>query len=171
MDTYVECLVKRRTDRVTLALKIGVVLASIALGLGLFFICVATQLLATFGILALLLCIWGGWMILRRFELEYEYILTNFDLDIDVIIAQKKRRRLLSLDLRAIEHFAPFDEAHRRQLGEAEVRKRVDASAHDKDGTWYLIVDSKSGGRTLLLFSPDERIQKAVRAANPRAVL
>ncbi len=171
MDTYVECLVKRRTDGVTLALKIGVVLASIALGLGLFFVCVATQLLSAFGILALALCIWGGWMILRRFELEFEYILTNFDLDIDTIIAQKKRRRLISFDLRRVEQFAFYDEARRRQLESANVNKRLDASSHVDGETWYLLFDHKDHGKTLLLFSPDERIRKAVQAASPRAVL
>lgn len=171
MDMYIECLVKRHTDSSALLLKILTILASIILGIGLFIICLATRILAPFGIFALAACIWGGWMLLRRFQLEYEYILTNFDLDIDTIIAQRKRKRMLSINLHEIDQFARFDENHRSHVESANVQKHLDASTHVDGETWYLIFNHKNFGRTLLLFSPDERLQKAVKAAKPQAAL
>lgn len=171
MDTYIEYLTKRHTDSSILLLKILIILASIVVGVGLFVLCLTTRVLASFGIIALVLCIWGGWMLLRQFQLEFEYILTGFDLDVDKIIAQKKRKRILTIDLHQISQFARFDEAHRHHVESAGVQKRLDASTHVNGETWYLIFNHKKLGKTLLLFSPDERIQQAVKAAKPQAML
>ncbi|MFT9076301.1 DUF6106 family protein [Ethanoligenens sp.] len=171
MDTHVEYLVKRHVDSSTLALKILIVLASAVLGVGLLFISLTIPVLSSLGILALVLCIWGGWMLLRRFQLEYEYILTNFDLDVDKIVAQRKRKRMMSIDLHRIDQFARFDENHRQHVESAGIQKRLDASTHVNGETWYLIFNHKELGKTLLLFSPDERIQQAVKKAKPQAVL
>ena len=46
---------------------------------------------AMFLIIAVLLGIYT----ISKFNIEYEYALTNGDLDIDMIISQKKRKRLL----------------------------------------------------------------------------
>lgn len=171
LDMYIECLVKRHTDSMTWVLKILIVLVSIVLGIALFVLFLATRFLSVFSAFALALCIWGGWMVWRQFQLEFDYILTNFDLDVDKVIAHKKRKHLLTIDLHNIEQFARFDEVHGRNVESAGVRKRLDASSHVNAETWYLIFNSKVYGKTLLLFSPDERMQNAVKAANPQAAL
>lgn len=58
-------------------------------------------------ILAVLVLAGGVWL-LGNFNIEYEYILTNNDLDIDKVIGKRKRKRMISLDVSTAEAFAPY---------------------------------------------------------------
>ena len=60
--------------------------------------------LAAFGVMLFLV-----WRKLKNIQLEYEYIITNDVLDFDVIVSQKKRSRLISLDIKTIEEIGPYD--------------------------------------------------------------
>ena len=84
---------------------------------------------------------------------EYEYILTNEDLDIDKIIGKRKRKRLITLKLNTAEEFGIQDGTN----GE-----NAEATVIASDGTninsYYLIAKHKTHGRTMLIFSPDERM-------------
>ena len=49
----------------------------------------------------------GYYFLNKQFEIEYEYILTNDELDVDKIIARERRKHLLSVDIRTFEIPAP----------------------------------------------------------------
>lgn len=169
MDTYVEWLVKRKNDTSVLVLRILIMVVAVLLGFAGFFILLG--IIPTISVLVLAACVWGGWKINQRFNLEFEYILTNFDLDIDQITAQRKRKRLISLSLTGIQQFGRYDLAHKHQVENVGEQKRLDASTHNNGETYYFVCNDKKHGRTLVLFSPEERILKAVKTANPQAMV
>ena len=82
---------------------------------------------------------------------EYEYIVTNDDLDIDKIVGRRSRKRLITVSLRTVREMG-------RYSGE-ELKTDVTVVAHDGtgEGIWYLIADTDKYGAVALLFNPDER--------------
>lgn len=44
-------------------------------------------------------------------SVEYEYIVTNGEMDIDKIIAKRRRKRLITVNARTFERFGPFKES------------------------------------------------------------
>ena len=169
MDTYIEWMVKRKIDTPVRILRFLIMTVAVLIGLVLLFLSFFISFLVFFGIVFFGLCIWGGIVINRRFNVEYEYILTNFDLDIDRIIAQKKRKRLLSVNLRTFQQFGPCDDAHMDQIARMGENKRIDVSAHDERMTYYFVCMEKKYGRVLVFFTPNERIIHTVKAAAPQA--
>ena len=47
--------------------------------------------------------------LLTGMSYEYEYILTNDDLDIDKITGKRKRKRLITLKMNTVEEFGIYD--------------------------------------------------------------
>ena len=82
---------------------------------------------------------------------EYEYIVTNDDLDIDKIVGRRTRKRLITISLRSVKEMG--------QYGGNELKAEVTVIAHDGtgEGIWYLIADSEQYGSVALLFNPDRR--------------
>lgn len=96
MDTFVEQIVAKRKGgkeyALFLALLIAALLILAALWLFLlFFIGIFFVLLLTAGIG------WLLWYLITMQNVEFEYSVTNGDIDIDQITAQRKRKRIVSV--------------------------------------------------------------------------
>ena len=69
----------------------------------------------------------GGYYLFQFTKKEYEYCLTNSELDIDVIYNKQRRKRLLTLDLKKINVCASIKDAkHEPEL--ARGQKVIDCS-------------------------------------------
>ena len=92
MDHYNEQLVKKETEASDIAKKI-LIIAGTLLITGL---CVYSVFV--FGFLPLIVLVFGvfylSWYLMTSTSVEYEYIVTNNDMDIDKIVGQRKRKRL-----------------------------------------------------------------------------
>lgn len=86
---------------------------------------------------------------------EYEYIVTNDDLDVDKIIGKRKRKRMITVSLKTVSEFAPY-------LNETDVSADVTVVAHDGTGEdlWYLLAQSEKYGNLLILFNPNEAVKE-----------
>lgn len=105
MDNIAEQLVEKRRTGADLAKKI--LISAGALIIASFFMYIAMMGFFVMVILAVLVLAGGVWL-LGNFNIEYEYILTNNDLDIDKVIGKRKRKRMISLDVSTAEAFAPI---------------------------------------------------------------
>ena len=99
MDNIAEQLVEKRRTGADLAKKI--LISAGALIIASFFMYIAMMGFFVMVILAVLVLAGGVWL-LGNFNIEYEYILTNNDLDIDKVIGKRKRKRMISLGVRAL---------------------------------------------------------------------
>jgi hypothetical protein len=117
----------------------------------------------------LALCVWGGFKLYRLQSLEYEYIVTNGELDVDKIMGQVKRKRVLTVDSRSFEMFAPMTKDHEKDYTSQTINKTYDvaASKNSKD-RWFAMFNGKDGVRTLLILEYDERVVKAMKPHIPR---
>lgn len=107
------------------------------------------------------------YLTLKKMLCEYEYIITNDNLDFDVIINKKKRERLISIDIRTIEEIDRYDES--KFIGsnfDEIIHAERDSDGHDN---FYLIVSHPKRKRVQVIFTPDQKMLEATKKTlNPR---
>lgn len=168
MDTFIEKLVAKRkaaADYVIIALIIAVILlalfffftSNIRIGMGI-------DLLLVVGIIYL------GFRIITSRNVEYEYIVTNGDLDIDMIVSKRKRKRIFSGNCKEFEIVAPVKSSSFTQEVQS-IRNRIDASSSVDSPDAYFVTLNYNNNRTVVIFEPDERMLKNFKIYIPRKVL
>ncbi len=90
MDIFVEKLVARKKG-----LRESI-LSAIIITISVFIATTATLILGPRGIVVLLIIglIFGNWYIISAFNVEYEYSVTNGEIDIDKIVNKRKRKKM-----------------------------------------------------------------------------
>ena len=161
MDTYSEQLVTKPSSNADRAKKIlisvaAILLASILMWLSIRF-CAYSLILLVFGILG------GAAYIVSNMDVEYEYIITNNEMDIDKIIGRRKRKRMITLSLENTEAFGTYP---------PDDSVSADATVHATTGfeknAAYLICQHNSYGKVMLIFNPNEKTREAIMQEMPR---
>ncbi len=160
MDTFVEQIIVKRKSGKEIAIIVGTLLAAAILAVILFLF------LFTYSLLLDLLLGYGAWWLITNQNVEYEYSLTNGDIDIDQITAQRKRKRVVSVAGAKIESAGLYNPAV--FAGRKFDRTVMAASSPDDEGVWYFTYHSKKNGSTLVLFQPNERVMTAFRESLPK---
>ncbi len=172
MDIYSETLVKRK---LTKKVKQSVLLIFITLILSsILFILVIPALallsglayVSTASLIIFAIMVFFIFKKIKSYQLEFEYIITNSTLDFDKIIAQKKRERMISLEINTIEDIGLYNPAafRNRQFDyRVEAEKNVEA-----DFNFFIVVYHPTYKKTLITFTPDENMLEALKASLPR---
>lgn len=160
-DVFTESVVKRKPMAGGSALETGCKVLTIALGL--LGLCLRYALLipaAVFGV--------AWYFIHQNADVDYEYAHTNGDLDIDKVIANSSRKRVVSVDLSRVEIVAPVDSPElERYVG----LKIADYSAKDPENPPYGMVCVVKGNRKLLLLQLDEKMLASLKKWMPDKVI
>lgn len=154
MDTFIEQIVKKKKTPLEYLAIIGIVLAAIVVVLAVY---ILVPVLILF---AVVLAGFGVWWVVTSQNNEFEYSVTNGDIDIDRIIAQRKRKRLVSVSGRKIETLLPYDAA-RVNKGHFQRVLILAPSEREKD-LWSFTYHSKKNGHTLVVFQPEMRVLRAL---------
>lgn len=152
MDKYNERLVKGKPsgkDYLLIAISVLVIL------FGLFVI--VTISIST-GILVLAIGIFAISMTVGNLSVEFEYTLTNGDIDIAKIISMKKRKALGEVKLGDI---ICMDIADSNKVTH-DIKENPNVvirnyTANDPDGTYYAVYTSENGKEVISLFDFDEK--------------
>ena len=158
-DVFIEKIVARKMGPRQAALIALLVLVSLLL---IFAALLFFPYLGAFTLPVIAGVCWLAYYVMLFFRVEHEYILTNGELDIDRIIARRRRKRLFSVDISSFEMFAPVNEANQKDLAHfSRTLKITDCgSAPSAPDRFFAVFTPKKGGkgRTLLIFEPDERM-------------
>jgi hypothetical protein len=107
-------------------------------------------------------------MLISSFDCEYEYIVTNGELDVDKIIAKRKRRRLLSIKASDFTGYGLLKDA---PTADGETTTVMASGLSDGDAADYFAdFNHKTLGKARLVFSPEERVVQAIKPYVPRAI-
>lgn len=162
MDVFVEHMVKRRPTGKDIALMVlYAALAIIIFVFGLFFTPALLGPFAFIGAFIGVAALFGAYYLISNMNIEYEYIVTNGEIDVDKIMAKRRRKRLVTANARTFESFGPY-----RQQDHAgkEYTSRVYASeSMDENTTYYAVFTHAKLGKTLLIFTPDDRVLDALK--------
>lgn len=113
--------------------------------------------------------IFGGSYLTKAMNLEYEYILTNSELDVDKIMNKERRKKFLSLDLKEINLMAHIDDGARKPDFE-RAQKTIDISSGEKGPNTYVIVFMHKNELTKLIMEPNEEMQQLMFKKSPSKV-
>ena len=103
-------------------------------------------------------------------NLEYEYCFTNGALDVDKIIAARRRKRITDVNARDIEIMATTkNRAFSNYMQNSDIKKIYACSSVQDEGV-YFVVYTKDSKKMMLLFNPNETIKDGFRRLNPQKV-
>ncbi len=167
LDMYAEYIVKRKADVKTSLIKLLIILASAVL------MYLAVMLTQIYGLIFIMpacvaLIAWVGYRAYLMFNIEYEYIVTNGELDIDRIIARRGRKRVINVKTSAYELIAPYDDEHRAAYEQGEFAKTIDARSSPDAEAWFIIANMRDAGRARILFEPTPKMLKIFSEYLPR---
>ncbi|MBQ6826038.1 MAG: hypothetical protein IJP34_05200 [Clostridia bacterium] len=165
MDTFFEQIVKIKKSPAKLFLVIAIWALTILLTPVIaYFSFIYLKALMAFVIFGLY---WGVIKLVSLFNIEYEYIVTNGCFDVDKIINKSSRKRILSFDL----GFAQRIEKYNPNLLQNVDKKTVTFACNQDDDNAYLLVAQPEGkSACYLVFSPDERMQGAIKKFVPKYI-
>jgi hypothetical protein len=112
---------------------------------------------------------YGVWYLMSNMNREFEYIVTNGELDIDMIISRRKRKRVFSGRAKDFEMMALVGGDEYRDAVRGNY-KLLDCSSTPKaPGNWFIMTDYK-GQRHMIIINPDERMLKSMKRFNPSKI-
>ncbi len=168
MDNFAEQLVKKqltggeRTKRMLLLVG-GIILTTALAGFSLLML--GQGLIPFVGLVMAALTGYGTYFLVQNMYVEYEYTFTNGELDIDKIIAKKKRKSLLSTDTGKFTAFGKYDEDAPDESDDMTV---VFATNNLASEEYYADFPHEQYGSTRLVFCPDERmLENVTRSLSP----
>lgn len=163
MNEHIELLVAVKPKMVNNILKIALWVVAV-----LAFLASLSNIL---GIITILIAIVAGiaaYYIGLRADLEYEYTLTDKEIDIDAIFSKQKRKSITTLDLTKLEIMAPYD-SNRLDGYKHRSDRTEDYSSGEADNKKNMYVMYYDGSRKIII-EPDERLYKAIYNVAPHKV-
>jgi hypothetical protein len=119
-----------------------------------------------FTLLIMIGFIWLAWYLAGTQSIEYEYILTNAELDIDKITAKRSRKRLISIKVTTFTDWKIADTSGEKPHSGADVRV-IDVSG--RQGDVYIAECSHNTlGRIQLRFTPNADFTENIEKVFPR---
>ena len=166
MDTFVEQIVAKKKGGKEWAIIFGsLVLCVLILLFGMPFVFAFIPILGAALIVGLG---YGEWWLITNQNVEYEYSVTNGDIDIDQITARRKRKRIVSVVGNKLEILEPYSAAS--YAARPFDRRVIAAPSEQEEGLWCFTYRSKKSGHTLVVFQPEKRVLNALVIGLPPLV-
>ncbi len=166
MDTFVEQIVRvKRTGKdylIIAAIWVGVIALLSAL---FYLLSFSAGLLTVPAVVGIVFVFWGGIKLTSLTYIEYEYIFTNRDFDVDKIVAKSSRQRVLSFKVPSVQKYGKYNPDARISDSVQKVYYTCDKDSKD---AMYIIVPVVKEGTVMLVFEPNERLGKALEENIPR---
>lgn len=158
MDAFTEQLIQKKKSSKEIGMYVLCgVLGLIALALAVVLFLLFPQF-PPFTLIVVIGAGYGIFHLVTAQNIEYEYTVTNGDIDIDQITARRSRQRLVSVAGRKIEMLCPY----RAEAFEGRVYDRTVVAVSDPaaEGLWAFSYRGRKNGHTLVIFEPNDRVMK-----------
>lgn len=163
MDLFIDKIVKRRKSPMELVGTAGILLL----------IFVASFLILLYipelSLLLIAAVIFLAYFAISRSNLEYEYAVTNGDMDIDKIINQKSRKRVFSAHAKDFEVVARINSDHYTDAIKSCTNVKDYTSNTDNKEIWFIYM-KQEGNPLVVLFEPSPQMIGNFFTFNPRKV-
>ena len=161
MDNIAEQLVAKKRTTADNLKTAGIIIGALVIASLLMFVGMVTNMF--FLAVPAGLVLMGGIWLMGNVNVEYEYIVTNNELDIDKIIGKNKRKRMITLDISSAVLFEPIAGC----TEEIDADVTVHATTGLEKDAYYLVIDSKDYGKVNLIFNPNEKMRGAIAQELP----
>lgn len=151
-EVFKEYLIKQKKSPKDMMMQVGLVVGAIVLSVIAFI--VGGDFI---GPLVIVGIVFGTGFLFNKFSREYEYILTNNELDIDVVFNRASRKRIITINMKKIDIMASIkDERYGAELNKAGL-KVINASENTNEAdTYAIITQSEKYGTCKILITPND---------------
>jgi len=175
MDMFIEKMVARKRRGKDFAIAVTSVFSTILLSAIIFLLVISVPMLFFLAPLFPLLIaslIFLCYRIIAMQKVEFEYSLTNDELDIDKILAKRRRKRVVTLNARNIDILAPItNPRYQSEKSSAGLTNTYDCSNGTKNSDVYFVVFFNAGGlKSMLLFEPNQKMIDGFKRYSPQKV-
>ena len=170
MDNFAEHIVKKELTGSDKAKRIIILVGGIIMTIliaGFAILMLGQGLLPFIGLILAAVTGYGTYYLVTNMYVEYEYTFTNGELDIDKIIAKKKRKSMLSVSVGKFKEFSRYDENTPEETDDMTV---VFATNNIASEEYYADFDHEAYGNTRLIFCPNENMINNMKKNLPRAL-
>lgn len=165
MDVFIEKIVAKKKTMTDYLIIAAVIIGGItALALT-----PMIPYISQFGSILALAIIYFAYVLVKRRSMEFEYAVTNGELDIDCIIARNRRKRIFSASAKEFEILAKV-KSEKYASEYKLITKKIFAGTFQEADDLYFAVLNYKGERTILYFNPSDKMLESFRFANPRNV-
>lgn len=170
MDSFIEHMIKQRKSASHIIKSILIITAAVLLSFILTFILLLFPIFLSALPILIAAVVYGAYRIISASDVEYEYILTNGELDVDKIMRKKKRKRVVTVHCKAFTHFGKVSDPQYRKLKNEEYARTIDASARSDSFEDYYAVFFLNGQRIMMIFNPTQKMIELFGIYAPRVV-
>ena len=164
MDIFKEFIVKKELTAGEKTSRMFIIIACVALAAAFIMFTLGTYF-QVFGFVLGALSLYFGWQIITKFFVEYEYIVTNYDLDIDKIINQSSRKRLITVDLHKVSEYGKVGEDFETSENDTVIQAYA---CNPELDNYYLRFTHKDHGSCVLVFTPSIEVIDIIKPIMPR---
>ena len=107
--------------------------------------------------------------------MEYEYTITNHELDIDTIKGKDRRKHITTINLKNISYFGNKDNEKTKEAmkssGQPAKEYYYVSSKESKNIYVTDVISRKDSSRIRVYIEPDDELKEYIRLANPKAFI
>ncbi len=165
MDNFAEQLVKKNETNADKTRRIAMLIVGILFTIALLLLAILARrpLIMLLGFALSAVAGYGTYYYVQNTYVEYEYTFTNGDLDVDKIIAKKKRHEMLSTNIRKFTDFGKYEDG----MEETDDMTIIMATDNIASHEYYADFTDESVGAARLIFVPDERMLENIKKFLP----
>jgi len=155
MDIFNEWIISRKRVALDYLLIAGMILGGLIVIVGL------VSFAANLGSFLLLAIVGVGFLVFKGIQstnIEYEYNVTNSELEIDKIIARRRRKRVTSVHSRTFEYFAPLTAENQSMFDGTDITKKIDAFSSLSSERICFAIYHKNNDKIRITFEPTEKM-------------
>lgn len=178
-DSFIEYLIKRKKDgkdkTIIALLIIAAVLFTFFMLALTFFLMLRTggSIGSSIGLVVIALGWYGAYLLITTRNVEFEYILTNSEMDIDKVMSKKGRRHMAEWDFKTVDICAAVDDPnHKHEYENTSSHDKVlDLTGDKSRGNVYFVdYTSSENVKMRVLFQPTSKIIETAAKYNRRTV-
>ncbi|MBP3887175.1 MAG: hypothetical protein J6F30_05935 [Cellulosilyticum sp.] len=165
-EVFKEYLIKQKKSPKDMLAQTGLVIGALVLS-GILFVVGGDFI----GPLLIVGIIFGAGFLFNKFSREYEYILTNNELDIDVIYNRNSRKRVITFDMKKINLMASIaDERYTNEINRQGMKVINASDNENKENTYAIITDTEKNGLCKILITPNNTLLEELYRQAPNKV-
>lgn len=180
-DIYLEYMVKKKKSASQKALIILIVaggamlsLVMLALIYGFALYLAGTQLGSfafSIGFVLIALMWYGAYLLIGMQNIEYEYILTNSEIDLDKIMSKKGRKHIVGFDFKDVTICANINDSdHNHDYKNVTPAKTYNLIGDPSASNIYYADFPEENGTSRVLFQPTYKMISSAKRYNPRNI-
>lgn len=161
-DTFVEAIYKRKMQSADYAKIAGIMVLYFVLLMAIFVLVGIFPVITTLIPLFIIGGAFGAWWLITGLNKEFEYVVTKGDLDIDSIIARRRRKRAYSVKAKDIEIMASCMSDEYKSMQKQPNLKVLNLASIPNDPKNWFIVSQYNSVRTMAIISGDEKVVRNI---------